>query len=104
MGPMTVRCARLYTDAEGASRFEDLELPLTPEAARLDDLSVSAPFPASAVLFGTAPAGGSHSEQPEARRQLIIGVSGEAEITASGERRVFGPGDVLLVEDVTGTG
>jgi len=26
------------------------------------------------------------------------------EITATGETRTFGPGDVLLVEDTTGTG
>jgi quercetin dioxygenase-like cupin family protein len=56
------------------------------------------------VLFGRGPAGGSHPEQPEHRRQLIVGVSGSVEITATDETRTFGPGDVLLVEDTTGTG
>jgi hypothetical protein len=31
-------------------------------------------------------------------------LSGSCEITASGETRVFRPGDVLLVEDVDGAG
>jgi hypothetical protein len=34
----------------------------------------------------------------------MICLSGSGEITASGETRVFRPGDVLLVEDVDGVG
>jgi hypothetical protein len=34
----------------------------------------------------------------------MIGISGTVEVTATGESRVFGPGDVLLVEDTEGTG
>jgi hypothetical protein len=52
---MMVRCTRLYTNVEDASRFEDLELPLAPEVPRPDDLSASVPVSASAVLFGAAP-------------------------------------------------
>ena len=100
----THRYTRLYADDDGLARFEDIDLPLTPEVPLPDDLSVSQPLPAAAVLFALAPAGGSHPEQPEARRQLIICTSGSGEITASGETRTFGPGDVLLVEDVDGVG
>src|SRR5207244_3843621 len=48
--------------------------------------------------------GGSHPEQPEHRRQLVVGISGRAEVTATGETRAFGPGDILLVEDTDGFG
>jgi quercetin dioxygenase-like cupin family protein len=101
---MSIRCTRLFTDSDSTSRFEEITVPLTPEVPAPHELSVSAPFPAGAVLFAGAPAGGSHPEQPEARRQLIIGISGEVEISAGGETRVFRPGDVLLVEDTTGAG
>jgi hypothetical protein len=67
-------------------------------------MSVSQPWQAAAVLFGHGPAGGSHPEQPEHRRQLVIGISGRVEVTATGETRTFGPGDILLVEDTDGFG
>jgi quercetin dioxygenase-like cupin family protein len=35
---------------------------------------------------------------------MIIGISGSAEITAGGETRVLGPGDVLLAEGLDGAG
>ena len=67
-------------------------------------LSVSTPLLASAVVVVRAPAGGGHPEQPEARRQLAVLLSGHCTITATGETRSCGPGDVLLVEDTTGPG
>jgi hypothetical protein len=103
MDHTTVRMIRLFTGPDGVSRFADVDVPLRPGAAP-DELSVSEPMAATAVLFGGGPAGGGHAEQPEARRQLIIGISGTAEITAGGETRILGPGDVLLAEDLTGAG
>jgi quercetin dioxygenase-like cupin family protein len=75
-----------------------------PENPAPDELSVSQPWTASSVLLGRGPAGGSHAEQPEHQRQLVIGVAGTVEVTATGETRVFGAGDVLLVEDTEGVG
>jgi|tagenome__1003787_1003787.scaffolds.fasta_scaffold19399936_2 quercetin dioxygenase-like cupin family protein len=95
---------RLYADEQGHARFEDVEISLTPDDPPPDTLSVSEPWQASAVLFGRGAAGGSHPDQPEHRRQLVIGVSGTVEVTATGETRTFGPGDVLLVEDTAGVG
>jgi hypothetical protein len=95
---------RIYADADGCARFEDVPMEFTPAEPPPEVMSVSAPLPASAVLFGRGAAHGSHPEQPEYRRQLIVGVAGTVEITATGETRTFGPGDVLLVEDTTGTG
>jgi quercetin dioxygenase-like cupin family protein len=95
---------RLYTDHSGYARFEDVEMSLAPSNPPPNVMSVSEPWSASGVLFGRGPAGGSHPEQPEHRRQLIIGLSGSVEVTATGETRTFGPGDVLLAEDTTGVG
>jgi hypothetical protein len=44
------------------------------------------------------------SAAAEARRQLAVLLSGSCTITATGETRCCGPGDVLLVEDTTGWG
>jgi hypothetical protein len=99
-----VLITRLFADEHGQARFEDTEISLTPENPPSGAMGVSEPWPASAVLFGRGPAGGSHPEQPEHRRQLVIGVAGSVEVTATGETRTFGPGDVLLVEDTEGFG
>ena len=95
---------RLYTDQHGHARFEDVEISFAPDNPPPDVMSVSQALPASAVLFGRGPTGGSHPQQPEQRRQLIIGVHGTVEVTATGQTRTFGPGDVLLAEDTTGAG
>jgi quercetin dioxygenase-like cupin family protein len=95
---------RLYADENGAARFQDVEITFTPDDPPPDATSVSEPQPASAVLFARASGGGGHGEQPEHQRQLAIGMSGTAEITASGETRTFGPGDALLIEDTEGVG
>jgi hypothetical protein len=100
MVPLT----RLYADEQGRARFADVEIPLVPDDPPPDVMSVSEAWPASAVLFGRGPAGGSHPEQPEHRRQLIVVLSGSVDVTATGETRTFGRGDVLLVEDTTGAG
>jgi hypothetical protein len=99
-----VAVTRLFADENGHARFEDIEISVTPDDPPPDAMSVSQPWSASAVLFGRGPAGGSHAEQPENRRQLVFGVSGRVEVTATGETRTFGPGDVLLVEDTEGSG
>ena len=96
------RVTRLHMDEQGHSRFAEVEIPLA--AALPGALSVSEPWPASAVRFGRGVAGGGHPDQPEPRRQLVVIVSGSVEVTATGDTRTFGPGDVLLVEDTTGAG
>jgi hypothetical protein len=99
-----VPVTRLFADQDGHARFEDVEIPLAPDDPPPDAMSISQPWQASAVLFGRGPAGGSHAEQPEQRRQLVVGISGRVEVTAGGETRAFGPGDLLLVEDTEGFG
>jgi len=99
-----LRYTRLFTDQHGMARFEEVEVALAPKNPAPDELSVSEPMRATAVVFGRVPARGSHPEQPERQRQLMVCLSGAGEITASGETRGFTAGDVLLVEDTTGFG
>ena|ERR1700754_2809127 len=99
-----VAVTRIFADEQGHARFEDVQISFSPTDPPPGAMSVSQPYAASGVLFARVPAADSHPAQPEHRRQLVIGVSGSVEVTATGETRTFGPGDVLLVEDTTGTG
>ncbi|MBM7784880.1 cupin domain-containing protein [Tenggerimyces flavus] len=101
---MNLRYTRLFTGDDGLSHFEDVDVELHPDVPAPGELAVSAPLQASAVLFAAGPKEGSHPEQPESRRQLIIGLQGSAEIITRDETRTLGPGDVLLAEDLEGPG
>jgi hypothetical protein len=92
---------QIVTDTQGQARFVDLDLALRPEAG---GLSVSVPISVSSALVLRAPAGNGHPEQPEARRQLAVVLTGSCTVTASGETRICRPGDLLLVEDTVGAG
>ena len=101
-----MRYTRLYDDADGTARFEDLEMSFTaadfaPPAPPLD---VSPPMPAQAVLFLRADAGWHDPAHPAPARQLMVLVAGALEVTAGGETRRFDVGSVILVEDTAGAG
>jgi hypothetical protein len=62
-------------------------------------------MPANGVIFRRTDGDYDLDWHNAPRRQYIINLDAAVEITASdGERRVIGPGEVLLVEDVTGKG
>lgn len=93
---------RIYTDADGESHFEDIEVNFG-EAARGSDLSEL--IPASGVIFRRSSSDQFIDWHPAPRRQFVVTLSGEAEVEASdGEVRHIGPGTVMLAEDVTGKG
>ena len=81
---------RLYAGDDGETHFEDLE---------------AAPFDVTRVTFATIAADTFGDWHNERRRQFVLVLSGEADITASdGEVRHMGPGSVMLAEDLTGKG
>ena len=47
-----VPVTRLYADRDGHARFEDTEIALAPDDPPPDQMSMSQPWQASAVLFG----------------------------------------------------
>jgi hypothetical protein len=93
---------RVYGDDNGDSHFEDVNVPLQnrgmvghlSEVIETKGLIFREVEPAYDWDFHTAP-----------ERQYIILLDGEIEIeTSLGEKRIFKPGDILLVEDTTGKG
>ena len=98
---------RLYSDDQGESHFEDVEINLTRTeyAPPAPPLGLSAFTTASQFGFMRAPAGWSSDWHPASGRNAFVVLSGEWEVRASdGETRRFGVGAVLLVEDTTGKG
>lgn len=102
-----MQIARLYNDEEGGSHFADSEIGfvMTDYAPPAPPLGLSPAFGAQQVGFMKAPAGWVSDWHPSSTRTIFCVLSGEWEVTASdGETRRFGPGEVLLVEDIEGKG
>lgn len=99
--------SRLYADADGESRFEDIEIDLasSDHAPPAPPLDLSSFTPATQFGFMRAPSGWSGAWHPSSARNIFFVLSGEWEITASdGEQRRFAAGSVLLAEDTIGKG
>lgn len=102
-----VKYARLYADDQGISHFESLEFELSEDdfAPPAAPLNVSAPFAVAQCLFVSIPQNWDGDWHPAPNRQFWIQLAGELEVEAGdGERRRFGPGGVVLLEDVSGKG
>jgi hypothetical protein len=93
---------RLYSDANGESHFEDINIPLE-EAGSIGKLS--AVIPATGVVFREVEPSYDWNFHNAPQKQYIILLDGEIEIeTSLGDKRIFKAGEVLLVEDTTGKG
>jgi hypothetical protein len=102
-----VKYAHIYTDSEGESHVEDLELDLAEAnyAPPAPSLWVSAFFPAAEYHYLGAPSGWSGDWHPVPRRQVFFYLRGKSGVELSdGASRRLGPGDVLLAEDTNGKG
>jgi quercetin dioxygenase-like cupin family protein len=88
---------RMYTDAEGKARWEEIDLAQHPEWL--------AGFDTTQIRFGIRPPGVVQDWHPAPQRQFVVILSGQLEIGfEDGTTKVFGPGDARLVEDTTGKG
>jgi hypothetical protein len=102
--------ARLYTGADNETHFDDVNVTFIYKDYGKKMPAVWLPeqgiMNAAGFHFVSMPAGWDGGEwHPAPRRQFIIPLSGEMEFEVSdGEKRTFGPGDVLLVEDTAGKG
>jgi hypothetical protein len=99
-----MKYTRLYTGPDGETHFEDLDLNFTGggRAGELSDL-----IRVSGIQFQRTKGGESTALDwhTAPRRQFILQLTHATERTASdGEVREFGPGTLILVEDVTGKG
>jgi hypothetical protein len=106
-GEFFLKYAILYTDQDGESHFKDGEL-------QFESVNFAPPAPpveltsyiqASRLVFFRLPSGWFGDWHPAPRRQFFCCLSGEFEFTTTdGETRVFGPGEVFLLEDTWGKG
>ncbi len=86
---------RVYTGEDGHSHFEELELP----EESLFQFSLK---PRETMDFRRVNMDGWHNPP---RRQWVIQLDGAAEIGISdGTKKVIRPGDMVLMEDMTGPG
>lgn len=97
-----MRLLRLYADRDGQSHFEEL----TPRLQSDGSMEV-APLPGAEgnVYLRRVSTGQAPSWHNAPQRQFVVILEGEMEVEASdGTTRRFRPGDILLVEDVSGAG
>ena len=98
---------RMYSDSSGESHFADDQIAFTlaDYAPPATPISISDATPADSVVFLSSPSGWLGDFHPAPRRQFMFLLSGQLEVEVSdGETRRFGPGAVLLVEDIVGRG
>jgi quercetin dioxygenase-like cupin family protein len=88
---------RLYTGDDGESHFEAMQFGYQPH---LPFSERTAPEPAETIHFARHLPGYFMDWHPAPRRQYVVFLAGQNEITVGdGTRMVFGAGDVLLAED-----
>ena len=102
-----VRYHRIYSDSEGISHVEDLEIELreTDYAPPAPALWASASSPAATYQLVSGPAGWYGDWHPVPRRQFFYYLKGQSGVElGDGSTRHLRPGDVLLAEDTWGKG
>lgn len=98
---------RVHADLSGESHFGEVEIGLSPMEGdtMAGPLTLSSPQSAARLVFAQFTAGWLGDWHPAPRRQYWVGLRGAVEVTTSdGEVRQFGPGSVVLLEDVVGKG
>jgi hypothetical protein len=97
-----MRITRLFTNGDGDSMFETIEIKLTP-AGEIGSLSRR--YAVQDLIFRETGGDYNYDFHNAPEKQFIIMLDGEIEIeTSLGVKRNFRTGDILLVEDVTGKG
>ena len=102
-----LKYTRVYSDAEGESHFEDVEVGMNEVvfAPPAPPLKLSEFMATSRFSFLSADPGWSGDWHPAPKRQFMLYLQGEIEAEVSdGEVRRFGPGSATLVEDTKGRG
>jgi hypothetical protein len=97
-----MRIHNLYEDADGISHFRDREIEWIEQR---HSSQLSKRFPATGLIFRKVSPDYDLDWHPAPRRQYIVNLDAGVQITASdGEARIIGPGEIVLVEDVSGKG
>ncbi len=103
-----MRYVRIYSEDGGGSAFEDVDAAMSERHVvdGVPPLLVSEPLPVTALIFVEQRPGDPDWEPHVApRRQWVMCLRGRVAIAvSSGERREFGPGELVLLEDTEGKG
>jgi quercetin dioxygenase-like cupin family protein len=96
-----MKFVRMFTGEDGRTHFEELPEPfeLSQDAQRTTTEN------SNGIQFLYQPPGFVIDMHPAPRRQYVITLQGQAEIIlGDGTSLIFGAGDALLAEDITGEG
>jgi hypothetical protein len=97
-----MKYVRMYADANGESHLEDIE-PVTADVQATFDPALT--LPVNLLRFVTTESSYDRGWHNAPWRQWVVTLRGNWAIeTSDGDIRRFGPGDVLLAEDLTGKG
>ena len=102
-----MRYVRLKADSAGESHIEQVTLDLNEADYRppAPMLFVSHSYRADGLQFVRLPSGWAGESIHPPKAQFLICLKGHLEVTASdGDKRTFGPGDSILMEDISGKG
>ena len=88
---------RMYADDDAISRWEEIDLEKVP--------SWTEGIPVNQLRFGSRQPGVLQDWHQAPQRQFLVILCGQLEIGfEDGSKKIFDPGDALLVEDTTGNG
>lgn len=98
-----MKVTRIYTGSDGNAKFEDVETTLDIDRGAIQR---SKPSKATSMFFSVTDGPFFKDyHNTNLHRQYIIILEGEVEVGVSeNDKRRFGPGSVLLLEDTTGRG
>lgn len=97
-----IRCVRIWTGGDGNSLFEEGMIDFS-KGDRGDVLSDK--VGALSISYRETKSGGAFAPHDAPTRQFVITLSGTLEFkTATGATFTINPGDILLAEDMAGTG
>jgi len=101
-----VKYAVVYSDQNGISHFKDVTVEFKATTlSHAPTAETSNPMQSAQIFFTKMPSGAATTWHPADKKQLFSIIAGQIEITVgNGEKRLFGQGDVLLIEDITGKG
>lgn len=98
---------RFYTNEDGESRFSEIDIPINYRREDADGnvILLAEAFSSPRVRFVELPEGYDQDWHNAPRRQIVILLSGTVEVrTSDNQFRRWGAGNVVLADDVTGTG
>ena len=96
-----MQVVRIYTGDDGESHVEEIDLPYE----KVEAAERTAVENAENIHFRRYQPGNFLDWHTAPRRQYVITLEGQVEVgLGDGTKRVFGAGDVLLADDLTGRG